>query len=96
MKLNKKHLNKYLEEHGYHSLDLRKKLSVYDLEYLTDYLNSLDDIAYADFLLTKFSKRPQSKTYGSYWIILKKAYGGGYMLDENDADKWLHDPTLEF
>ena len=96
MKINKEHLNKYLEDKGYHSLDLRRKLSKYDLEYLTDYLNSLDDIAYADFLLTKFSKRPQSKTYGSYWIILKKAYGGGYMLDECDIDAWPDPPTTEF
>ena len=75
MKINKKHLTKYLEEHGYHSLDLRKKLGKYGLKALCEYLNSIDDSEYADYLMTRFNKLPKKNYFST---IVKKDCGCGY------------------
>ena len=72
MKLNKKHLTKYLEEHGYHSLDFRKKLSLDDLEALTEYINTIEDIKYANHLQIEFNRLPKKN---NFLAIIKKERG---------------------
>ena len=82
MRFNKKHLNKYLHDHGYGSLDLRRKLGKYGLKALCEYLNSIEDSEYADYLFYNFHKMPK---HNNSWRIIKKACGCGYGLIVIDA-----------
>ena len=73
--MNKKHLNKYLKDHGYCSIDFRKKLSLDDLEALTEYINTIEDKQYANHLQIEFNRLPK-KNY--FLAIIKKDCGCGY------------------
>ena len=85
MKINKEHLAKYLEDNSfislidgeYFSIDMSRKCSEYDLGVLTQYLNSLDDSDYTDYLMDKFNKMPK---YNDNLSIIKKDCGCGYGL----------------
>lgn len=82
MNFNKKHLKKYLQDNGYGFIDFRRKLGKYGLKALCEYLNSIDDSEYADYLFYKFDKMPK---HNNSWRIIKKACGCGYGLIVIDA-----------
>ena len=72
MKIKKEHLNKYLKDNRHFSIDFRKKLGLDDLDVLTDYLNSLHDSAYADYLMARFNRMPKKN---NFLAIIKKERG---------------------